>query len=74
MVECCTFVNQIITASVCKHVLLKACTPLTSPKQFLTNDSFEKASAPKVTYTVPHSHLFGGTSWKLYRFATTKRL
>lgn len=64
----------VTTASVCKHVLLRACTPLTSPKQFLMNESFGKASAAKVTYTVPHNHLFGSTLWKLYRFATTKKI
>lgn len=61
MAECCTFINPGTTASVCKHVLLRACTPLTTPKWFLINESFGKASAAKVTYTVPHNHLFGGT-------------
>lgn len=74
MVECCTFINSVTAASVSKHVLLRACTALTSPKQFLIKESFGKAAAAKGTYTVPHNHLFGGTFWKVYRFATTKKI
>lgn len=73
MVEGCTFANPGKTESIFKHVLLRACTALTSPKQFLINESFGKASAAKVTHTVPHNHLFGGIFWKLYKFANNKK-